>query len=466
MALRATRLAGSICAVAMAAAALPGVASAERAAGLTGARTLVRFDTASPGSATTKLISGLQDEANENLMGLDTRPATGELYLFTGTGSGTNTVLRTYKVDPDSAAATFVGSSDNPQGGNVTNGTGFDINPVADRMRVFQTVLNFRINPDTGALAGNDTPPSDDGVTGVAYDRNVAPSPGATTLFGIDTFGTNNDQLVRIGGVDGVPSPNGGQVTAIGPLGVNLTAQDAGFDISPSGTAYASFLPSPGVAGLYTVNLQTGQATLVESMGIVMRSIAIVRPDNCPGVSGDDQTDLDGDGQGDACDADIDGDGVSNAAEQSRGSDPRKTDSDGDGVGDGADACPTTAGLAPGGCPVPDTAAPAITIGRAPSRTTRKKLLKGISSTLSANEPVSLEVALLGKARTAGLSKTADVVLAEKSFGLSASGRSVKLKPRRSLVGRRTRFSVRLRVVATDAAGNRSTTTKTIRVRG
>ena len=446
-------------------------ASAERAVGVTGARTLVQFDTTAPSVTTTRLITGLQDEANENLMGMDVRPATGELHLFTGTGAGVTTLLRTYKLDPGTATATFVGSSDTPQGGNQFGGTAFDISPVSDVMRVFQATLNFRMNPNTGALVANDAVPSDDGVTGVAYDRNVSPSPGVTTLFGIDTFGANNDQLVTVGGVDGSPSPNGGQVMPVGALGFNLTAQDVGFDISPSGVAYASFLPTPGVAGLFTIDLQTGAATLVESMGIVMRSLAIVPPDNCPGVSGDNQADQDGDGLGDACDADIDGDGVSNDAEAARGTNPRSTDSDGDGKPDGADACPAIASGEANGCvtppalPVPDTTKATITISRAAGSVKRAAFLKGVSARISGNEPVSLEVALLGRARSAGLAKTADLVLAQKSYRLSAAPRSVKLKPKRSLVGRRKRITVRLRVIATDAAGNRSTKTKTIRVR-
>ena len=177
-------------------------------------------------------------------------------------------------------------------------------------MRVFQAILNFRMVPDTGALAGNDTAPSDDGVTGVAYDLACRRRPATTTLFGIDTFGTNSDQLVRVGGVDGAPSADGGQVTPVGPLGFNLTAQDVGFDIVRHRVETSSNTRSP------TSSPSTSRpvrATLVESMGIVMRSIAIVPPDNCPGVSGDNQADLDGDEQGDACDGDIDGDEVSRA---------------------------------------------------------------------------------------------------------------------------------------------------------
>lgn len=74
--------------------------------------------------------------------------------------------------------------------------------------------------------------------------------------------------------------------------------------------------------------------------------------DNCPQASNPDQADLDGDGQGDACDADDDGDGLSDAAETELGLDPRKPDTDGDGKPDKTDACPTKAGTTADGCPV------------------------------------------------------------------------------------------------------------------
>ncbi len=57
--------------------------------------------------------------------------------------------------------------------------------------------------------------------------------------------------------------------------------------------------------------------------------------DNCPQVSNPGQADLDGDGQGDACDNDIDGDGLDNATELILGTFPDNADSDGDGLGDG-----------------------------------------------------------------------------------------------------------------------------------
>jgi hypothetical protein len=64
--------------------------------------------------------------------------------------------------------------------------------------------------------------------------------------------------------VDGT-SPNGGALTNINPLGVNVSG-DVGFDIDAGGTAFAA-LTVGGLSQLYTINLATGAATLVGSIG-------------------------------------------------------------------------------------------------------------------------------------------------------------------------------------------------------
>src|SRR5262249_27868385 len=100
---------------------------------------------------------------------------------------------------------------------------------------------------------------------GSAYTNNFAGA-SVTTLFGIDS---NRDVLVRQGGPDGTPSPNGGVLTTIGTgLGFN-TADLVGFDISGiSSVAYAA-LTAPGgnFSQLFTINLTTGSATLVGTIG-------------------------------------------------------------------------------------------------------------------------------------------------------------------------------------------------------
>jgi hypothetical protein len=210
------------------------------------------------------------------------------------------------------------------------------------------------------------------------------------------------------------------------------------------------------------VSLAGGTATLIGALPAEVRALTVTGPDNCPGVAGDDQADLDGDGQGDACDSDVDGDGVDNPTEAARGTDPRNPDSDGDGVRDGADLCPTFATRTANGC---DELAPKITFTKTPRRVTRKRLLKGLRSRIAVDEAASLDVALLGRARSVRVARAGDVVLAERHLRRSARTRTVTLRPKRRLLATRGRFSVRIRVTATDAAGNRRTGTKTIRVR-
>jgi hypothetical protein len=448
-------------------------ASAVPAAGITGAISLVTFDTSTPADVRIRPISGFQ-VLGERAVGLDTRPLTGELFMITvPTGAASSATIRTYRLDPVTAEATFIGSVTGPaEAADVAMGT--DFNPRVDRLRVVgSNNANFRLNPNNGAVAGDDTnlsytAPATGPITAVAYDRNVAPPPGTlpttpSTLYGIDT---GADRLVVQGGIDGAGpgGPNSGAITDVGPLGLVVTGgSDAGLDIAPDGAAYAS-LRNGLLNTLVTVNLATGAATPLGNLGAEIRSLTILAPDNCPLVSGDDQADLDGDGAGDACDPDIDGDGLTNAAETARGTDARKPDTDGDGVGDAADACPTVAGDASrNGC---DGTAPTITLTRTPRRVTHKRFFKGVVTRIAVSESARLDVVLLGRARSARIARAGDVILAERHLRRSAATRRVLLRPKRSLASRRARFSVRLRVTATDLAGNRRTRTRTIRVRG
>jgi hypothetical protein len=192
--------------------------------------------------------------------------------------------------------------------------------------------------------------------------------------------------------------------------------------------------------------------------------------DNCPSAANADQANLDGDGPGDACDDDIDGDGVSNATEIARGLDPRKTDSDGDGVADGADPCPAVAGLS-NGCPrfdgPRDAAAPKLAV-KAAKKVKRKTFRKsGVTATVSCDEACAVSATLTGSLKgKAKLAKSGDLVLATKSSGLKTGKHSLKLKPSKTLLkALGQKATLRITVVATDAAGNHSTKTIKLEVR-
>src|SRR3954447_23407364 len=84
---------------------------------------LVRVDTSATTTTSTPApVTGMQ--TGEKLVGIDQRPATGQLYGVGDTG-------RLYVLDPISGAATQVGAA----AGFTPNGSffGTDINPVADR---------------------------------------------------------------------------------------------------------------------------------------------------------------------------------------------------------------------------------------------------------------------------------------------------------------------------------------------
>jgi hypothetical protein len=176
-----------------------------------------------------------------------------------------------------------------PGAANVASG--FDFNPAVDRIRIVNANdENFRVNPNNGSLSGDDPAlnPAGFQVIGEAYDRNwnrAVATTVATTLYGISR---TTSSLVTQGGVNGsiAGGANGGAITTVGSLGVILDSNsDAGFDIDAGGTAYAA-LTVTGLARLYTVNLATGAATLVGTIGtgttavtglaVVPRSLVVV----------------------------------------------------------------------------------------------------------------------------------------------------------------------------------------------
>ncbi|MBY0455940.1 MAG: DUF4394 domain-containing protein, partial [Gemmataceae bacterium] len=263
--------------------------------GLAAGNTLVRFDSATPGTTTTVAVTGLG--TNQTLVGIDFRPRTGQLYgTAVANGSTTTSVLTTYTINPRTGAATLVGATAAAVTGAGDVATGLDFNPTVDRIR-FSNLndANIRLNPASGALAGTDTnlsPTATEDIVTVAYDRNFDRQNNAgdtntlgTTLFAINRF---SNSLATIGGVNGTPSPNGGVVTDVGPLGFTLDANSTGgFDILAStqnnglGTAFTA-LTVGGLTRLYTLNLTSGAGTLVGTVGsgaTALRDLAVV-PDS------------------------------------------------------------------------------------------------------------------------------------------------------------------------------------------
>jgi len=230
------------------------LARAETVVALTSGNRLLFFDSATPGTIT-KTIT-ITTVGSEALVAIDFRPATGDLYAMAVSG-------RLYILNLTTNAASIPPAAPTPL---VGTSFGFDFNPTVDRIRVTSDGdQNIRLNPNDGSLTATDTNlayaasdvhvAGNPNIVGSAYTNNFV---GATTtiLYDIDsTF----DTLVY------QDPANTGQLHTVGNLGVDTNAM-VGFDISQAtGTAYASL--TQGSAALYTINLASGAATLIGTIG-------------------------------------------------------------------------------------------------------------------------------------------------------------------------------------------------------
>ena len=281
---------------------------------------LVRFATTTPGTTTLASLTPPMTPQNvitgvitgETLVGIDFRPATGQLYALGVNHIADNGSI--YRLDPQTGVATVIGTAGSitfVQTDGVTPvdlpnpadaGYGFDFNPTADRIRVTtSTGLNFRLNQITGLPVdsdnnvGNGVNPdggingsSITGVSEVAYTNSVASVPmsqqSVTTLYTLSSAGSQ---------LSIQSSPNSGTQTL--PLTVRLNGTTLaftginGFDIPSdvrvttsnaavtSGFGFA-VLTVAGTTGLYRIDLATGAATSLGAVGsgtTALRGLAV-----------------------------------------------------------------------------------------------------------------------------------------------------------------------------------------------
>jgi hypothetical protein len=252
---------------------VPVMLQAEQLVGLVepvvGQQGLYSFNSAAPGVGSTVTVTGLGP--NEQLLAIDFRPLTGQLY---GLSSGS----AIYTLNPTTGAASKVGVgfTDPLNGGNF----GFDFNPVIDRIRIVSDAdQNLVAHPDTGNAnvattisvfyaTGDANAGAQPNVVHHAYDGNVLGALGtATQLRAIDT---NLDILVT-------QANNAGTLATIGPLGIN--AEDiGGFDVATTGNAFAALSDGVGAvtSTLYKIDLATGAATSLGSIPQTIWGLAAV----------------------------------------------------------------------------------------------------------------------------------------------------------------------------------------------
>jgi Domain of unknown function (DUF4394) len=194
-------------------------------------------------SAPLKTVNFTGLATGEKILGIDYRPATGQLY---GVGSSS----RLYIINAETGAARALGAAAFTP---ALNGSvvGFDFNPTVDRIRLVTNAgQNIRLNPETGTVAATDAAlnPGTPSVSEVAYINNRA-GVTTTTLYNIDVA---SDKLFIQN------PPNNGTLVEVGSLGVNAEGA-AGFDITDNDLGLAA-LTVGGKSDLYVMNLATGSA--------------------------------------------------------------------------------------------------------------------------------------------------------------------------------------------------------------
>ncbi|MGF7211343.1 hypothetical protein GGE65_005960 [Skermanella aerolata] len=249
--------------------ALPGVAKADTVAVLMGGDTLALVDTAASAVTRTMTIPN----AAGPLVGIDVRPADGQLYALSANGtvhvidlaSGTSTVKSKLDTALPSAA-----------------GLAVDFNPVADRLRVIGSDgTNLRINVDDGKAVTDGRLRFADGdahsgktpqVVAGAYTNSHRQSK-ETVLYDIDAA---NGALLKQ-----VP-PNDGVLNTVGGTGLKAVG---GFDIQSDGAGGNVGWLMSGTS-LYRIDLLTGkttEASTIKGLTGEIRDLAVLMPAQMPG---------------------------------------------------------------------------------------------------------------------------------------------------------------------------------------
>jgi hypothetical protein len=377
------------------------------------------------------------------------------------------------------------------------------------------------VGPDANLSFASGDPNSGTPVpVALGYDHNVADAT-STTAFALHS-GNPNVVLVRLGGVGGAPSPNAGVLTTIGatsiPGAASLTTT-MGLDIS--GATGAAYTVTQAIVGInsvnttYRVDLTSGHTTALPTSPFAVdialaptgllelaaatvnlsenggeATVTVKRSASTTGAVSVDYTTSDG-----SAAAGSDYTAASGTLSFADGETsktftvPVADDSADEGRESVAIELSNATGNALAGAilgrrlgtltiedndaPPPvtppavtpaDTTPPATTLNGVPASLTRARFLKGFTVTLTPNEAAAFAVTLEGKTKKASLASL-KVNLFSKSLPLAAGPRPVTVKPNRKGVGKVSKtVKVTLRVVATDAAGNRATTTKTIKV--
>lgn len=194
------------------------------------------------------------------LLGIDVRPSDGQVY-----GLSSENVI--YTIDPDSGQTTKVSRISEPF--EVGAISGFDFNPVVDRLRIVgDNDQNYAVNVDTGEVSRGGDVAFPDGakgsfnpnITAAAYTNSVG-APTLTTLYDIDPI--QDVLLTQTPAQDGtlqIVGDLGENFGFLGGFDIVATAPEKGGDIN-------NFAYAISDQKLYSIDLGSGEASRLGKLG-------------------------------------------------------------------------------------------------------------------------------------------------------------------------------------------------------
>ncbi|WP_244953718.1 DUF4394 domain-containing protein [Stappia indica] len=232
---------------------------------LSGDKTLHKID-----ASTATVTATMDAQGVDRLLGIDLRPANGQLIGVTET-------FQIVEIDPQTGATTVISTMDKElpvaDGGAVI----VDFNPAANKLRFMSGTTNHRVDIESGAVTVDGSLAFDKGdmhageapaIVAAAYSNSFG-KPEKTAMYDIDSTIV---ALIR------QTSPNDGTLAAVGKLGIegsDTYAFDIATDEAGTNTAW---LVSGG--GLHTVSLEDGKVTqswpLKGAEGVTVRDITFM----------------------------------------------------------------------------------------------------------------------------------------------------------------------------------------------
>ena len=253
---------------------IPAMVEGQMIFGWTANNLLITFDSENPEIIrTSKPITGLP--TGQLLVGMDFRPATGELWAMSYNRINGESTLFTL----DTATAVLTSKSPTPftlDLGINASALIFDFNPTVDRIRVMgENGRNYRLNPLTGGIAATDGNLKYKSGDANAFSTARIGTAAYTNSFNTTTTTTLYDYDVNLNILASQVPPNDGTLNTLGASGITLNPIDPTIDLdifydfsTMTNIAYlAANVDSSRNENLYSVNLETGAVTLIGRIG-------------------------------------------------------------------------------------------------------------------------------------------------------------------------------------------------------